>query len=84
MDAPLRAPAAFGEQLAEHGLELRAAGAEALQCPYCIDAFSQSCLEAGSNMEQMTEAIHMASALRGGASLVHAVQAHNSVDKVSM
>src|SRR5918994_2002902 len=42
--------------------------AHALQCPYCIDAFSQSCLEAGSNLEQMTEAIHMASALRGGAS----------------
>jgi 4-carboxymuconolactone decarboxylase len=35
-------------------------------------------------MEQMTEAIHMASALRGGASLVHGVQAHNSVNKVSM
>jgi hypothetical protein len=32
----------------------------------------------------MTEAIHMASALRGGASLVHGVQAHNSVNKVSM
>jgi 4-carboxymuconolactone decarboxylase len=58
--------------------------AHALQCPYCIDAYSQACLESGSNMEQMTEAIHMASALRGGASLVHGVQAHNSVDKVSM
>ena len=31
MDAPLRAPAAFGEKLAEHGLELRAAGVEVLQ-----------------------------------------------------
>lgn len=58
--------------------------AHALQCPYCIDAYSQSCLEAGSNIEQMTEAVHMASALRGGASLIHAVQMHNSVDKVSM
>ena len=44
----------------------------------------QACLEAGSNMEQMTEAIHMASALRGGASLIHGLQAHNSVNKVSM
>jgi 4-carboxymuconolactone decarboxylase len=35
-------------------------------------------------MEQMTEAIHMASALRGGASLIHGLQAHNSVNKVSM
>lgn len=58
--------------------------AHALQCPYCIDAFTQNCLEAGSNTEQMTEAVHMAAALRGGASLVHAVQMHNSVNKVSM
>jgi len=58
--------------------------AHALQCPYCIDAYAQSCLESGSNMEQMTEAIHMASALRGGATLIHGLQAHNSVDKVTM
>jgi len=58
--------------------------AHALQCPYCIDAYAQACLESGSNTEQMTEAIHMASALRGGASLIHGLQAHNSVDKVSM
>lgn len=58
--------------------------AHAVQCPYCIDAYSQSCLEAGSNLEQMTEAIHMASAIRGGASLIHGLQAHNSVKKVSM
>jgi hypothetical protein len=35
-------------------------------------------------MEQMTEAVHMASALRGGATLIHGIQAHNSVNKVSM
>ena len=58
--------------------------AHALQCPYCIDAFSQSCLESGSNMEQMTEAVHLASAVRGGAALVHGVQMHNIVNKISM
>jgi alkylhydroperoxidase/carboxymuconolactone decarboxylase family protein len=58
--------------------------AHALQCPYCIDAYSKSCLEAGSNMEQMTEAIHMASAIRGGAALIHGIQARNAVDKISM
>ena len=58
--------------------------AHAVQCPYCIDAYAQACLESGSNMEQMTEAIHMASAIRGGASLIHGLQAHNSVNKVSM
>ncbi len=58
--------------------------AHALQCPYCIDAYTQSCLESCSNMEQMTEAIHMASALRGGAALIHGLQAHHPADKVSM
>lgn len=55
-----------------------------IQCPYCIDAFTQSSLESGSNMDQMTEAIHLASAIRGGASLIHGVQAHNAHDRVSM
>src|SRR5579862_8327599 len=58
--------------------------AHALQCPYCIDAYSQSCLESGSNIEQMTEAIHVASAIRGGAALVHGVQTRNVVDRLSM
>jgi alkylhydroperoxidase/carboxymuconolactone decarboxylase family protein len=58
--------------------------AHTLQCPYCIDAFSQSCLESGSNMDQMTEAIHISAAVRGGAALVHGVQAHNTVNKISM
>ena len=40
--------------------------AHALQCPYCIDAWSQECLEKGSNLEQMTEAVHVAAAIRGG------------------
>jgi len=58
--------------------------AHSVQCPYCIDAFAQSCLEAGSNTEQMTEAIHVASGVRGGASLIHGLQALNAIDKVSM
>lgn len=58
--------------------------AHATQCPYCIDAFTQDCLEKGSNKEQMTEAIHVAAAIRGGASLVHGVQMRNVVDKLSM
>lgn len=58
--------------------------AHAVQCPYCIDAFTQSCLEKGSNLEQMTEAVHVASAIRGGASLVHGLQMRNAAAKVSM
>ena len=46
----------------------------AVQCPYCIDAYSNGCLENGSDLEEMTEAIHVATAIRGGASLVHGTQ----------
>lgn len=45
-----------------------------VQCPYCIDAYSESCLEKGSDLEEMTEAVHVATAIRGGASLVHGTQ----------
>lgn len=58
--------------------------AHTVQCPYCIDAYTTASLEAGSDLEQMTEAVHVATAIRGGASLVHAVQMVDQVKKVSM
>lgn len=58
--------------------------AHAVQCPYCIDAYTQASLEKGSNLEQMTEAVHVAAAIRGGASLVHGVQMRNVAEKLSM
>jgi 4-carboxymuconolactone decarboxylase len=58
--------------------------AHAVQCPYCIDAFTQACLEKGSNLPEMTEAIHVVTAIRGGASLVHGVQMRNIAQKLSM
>ena len=58
--------------------------AHAVQCPYCIDAYTQDCLEKGSNLEQMTEAVHVASAIKGGAALVHGLQMRNVAEKVSM
>lgn len=58
--------------------------AHAVQCPYCIDAYTQACLEKGSNTEEMTEAVHVACAIRGGASLVHGVQMRNVAEKLSM
>jgi len=58
--------------------------AHAVQCPYCIDAYTQECLQKGSNVEEMTEAVHVACAIRGGASLVHGVQMRNVAQKLSM
>jgi len=58
--------------------------AHAVQCPYCIDAYTNDCLEKGSNLNEMTEAIHVATAIRGGASLVHGVQMQNIAEKISL
>ena len=58
--------------------------AHAVQCPYCIDAYSHTCLEKGSDLEQMTEAVHVASAIRGGASLVHGIQMLEHVKQAGM
>jgi 4-carboxymuconolactone decarboxylase len=56
----------------------------AIQCPYCIDSYSKSCLEKGADLDQMTEAVHVAAAIRGGASLVHGIQMRSQATKVSM
>ncbi len=78
--------AVFAEgELTEREKALIALGvAHAVQCPYCIDAYTRSCLEKGSNMSEMTEAVHVANAIRGGAALVHGVQMRNIARKLSM
>ncbi len=58
--------------------------AHTVQCPYCIDAYTKGCLEHGSTPGEMTEALHVAVAIRGGASLVHGMQMRNHIDKISM
>jgi len=58
--------------------------AHAEQCPYCIDAYTRASLEQGSNLEQMTEAIQVAAALRAGITLAHGIQMKAVVDKLSM
>jgi 4-carboxymuconolactone decarboxylase len=55
-----------------------------VQCPYCIDAYTTASLEAGSNADQMTEAVHVAAAIKGGAALIHGLQMRNAASKVSM
>lgn len=58
--------------------------AHTIQCPYCIDAFSGDSLEKGATEEQMMEAVHVATAIRGGSSLVHGVQMMNRVEELTM
>ena len=58
--------------------------AHALQCPYCIDAYTKSSLSKGSDLEQLTEVAHVAAALRGGASLIHGLQMRKVADQLGM
>ena len=58
--------------------------AHSKQCPYCIDAYTTSCLENGSNPDEMTEAIHVAAAMDAGIDLVHGVQMLNQFDKLGV
>lgn len=58
--------------------------AHTVQCPYCIDAYSKESLQQGSDLEQMTEAVHVATAIRGGASLIHGLQMLDHVHKLTM
>ena len=56
----------------------------ALKCPYCIDAYSTTCLEKGADEAQMSEAVHVAAAMAAGITLVHSVQMMNKIDSLSM
>jgi alkylhydroperoxidase/carboxymuconolactone decarboxylase family protein len=58
--------------------------AHTVQCPYCIDAYTVDTLEKGCDEAQLMEAVHVAVAIRGGASLVHGVQMMNKVKEVAM
>lgn len=58
--------------------------AHTVQCPYCIDAYSNDGLQKGIGEQEMMEAIHVSAAIRAGSSLVHGVQMMNHVKKKSM
>jgi 4-carboxymuconolactone decarboxylase len=58
--------------------------AHAVQCPYCIEAYTKDSLEKGADLDQMTEAVHVAAAIRGGASMVHGVQMRNVSEELGM
>ncbi len=56
----------------------------AIQCPYCIDAYTSSTLQEGCTEEELMEAVHVTAAIRGGASLVHGVQMMNKTKELLM
>jgi alkylhydroperoxidase/carboxymuconolactone decarboxylase family protein len=58
--------------------------AHAVQCPYCIDAYSSDAYEKGYNEAQLMEAVHVAAAIKGGAALVHGTQMMNKIKEIAM
>lgn len=80
----------YGEVFKEGALSEREkslialAVSHAVQCPYCIDAYTEDSMQKGASEAMMMEAVHVASAIRGGASLVHGVQMMNKAKKLSM
>lgn len=56
--------------------------AHAVQCPYCIDAYSSDSTKKGFSKAQVMEAVHVAAAIRSGATLVHGVQMMNRVNSI--
>lgn len=58
--------------------------AHAVQCPYCIDAYTGDALKRGADEAQMMEAVHVAAAIKGGAAMVHGVQMMNKADEILM
>ena len=55
--------------------------AHAKQCPYCIDAYTGTCLDLRVTGDEMHEAVHVAAALAAGIDLVHAVQMQNTMKR---
>lgn len=80
----------YGEVFKEGALTVREkslialAVAHAVQCPYCIDAYSSDCLQKGADEEQMMEAVHVAAAIKSGSTLVYGVQMMNHVKEQTM
>ena len=58
--------------------------AHAVRRPYCIDVYTRACPEEGPNLAEMTEPVHAAAAIRGGASLVHGVQMRNILERLML
>jgi alkylhydroperoxidase/carboxymuconolactone decarboxylase family protein len=54
----------------------------ALKCPYCIDSYTATLHKMHVSEAQMSEAVHVASAMAAGIALVHSVQMMNKLDQL--
>ncbi|WP_404451247.1 carboxymuconolactone decarboxylase family protein [Virgibacillus necropolis] len=69
------------EKLTEKEKELIAvASAHATGCAYCIDLHTKNAKKTGASLEEISEAIFVAVALKAGSAIAHSVNALNAYD----
>lgn len=73
-----------GELTEREKVLIALAVSHAEQCPYCIDAYTTASIESGISEGEMMEAVHVASAIKSGATLVHGVQMMNKAKDLLM
>jgi alkylhydroperoxidase/carboxymuconolactone decarboxylase family protein len=73
-----------GELTAREKSLIALAVAHSVQCPYCIEAYTVDSLEKGATQGMMMEAVHVATAIKGGSALVHGVQMMKKANKISL
>ncbi len=78
----------YGQVMGEGNLTRREkalialAVSHALKCPYCIDAYTTTLHKMNASEAEMSEAVHVASAMAAGIALVHSVQMMNKIDQL--
>ena len=55
-----------------------------MNCPYCIDAYTNKCLSLGITNDEMMEAIHVGASMMAGITLVHSTQVRKIAKKKEM
>jgi alkylhydroperoxidase/carboxymuconolactone decarboxylase family protein len=74
-----------GGKLTEREKSLIAlAVAHVQSCPYCIDAYTNKCLQLGIGADEMMEAVHVGAAMTAGGILAHATQMRKILKKKEM
>jgi alkylhydroperoxidase/carboxymuconolactone decarboxylase family protein len=73
---------ADGELTSREKALIALAVSHALKCPYCIDSYTSTLHKMYVSEAQMSEAVHVASAMAAGIALVHSVQMMNKLDQL--
>ncbi len=54
------------------------------KCPYCMDAYTNTCLSIGITEDEMIEAVHVGASMQAGITLAHATQIRRIIKEKEM